>query len=61
MEAPMHAGAKSLQQRRGFFDVIGRAYDASFEFQRLSRMSDKGLAAMNLTREQIPQYIASKL
>ena len=57
----MHAGAKSPQRRRGFFEVIGRAYDASFEFQRLSRMSDKGLAAMNLTREQIPQYIASKL
>jgi len=57
----MQAGAKNSHRRRGFFDAIGRAYNASFEFERLNRMSDQGLAAMNLTREQIPQYIASRL
>ena len=57
----MKAGAKSPRRNRGFFDSLGRAYQASFEFQRLSGMSDEALAARNLTREQIPQYIASKL
>lgn len=57
----MNAGANNPQRPRGFFQALGRAYDASFEFQRLNRMSDRSLAAMNLTREQIPQYIASRL
>lgn len=57
----MTAGAKNADRRRGFFDTLGRAYNASFEFQRLNRMSDQSLAAMNLTREQIPQYIVSRL
>ncbi len=57
----MSAGARTPGRPRNFFEAIGRAYDASFEFQRLSRMSDRALADMNLTREQIPQYIAKKL
>ncbi len=57
----MKHGASAPRHRRGFFDSLGRAYQASFEFQRLSSMSDEALAARNLTREQIPQYIASKL
>ena len=57
----MIAGAKTPGRSRNFFEALGRAYNASFEFQRLNGMSDRALAAMNLTREQIPQYIASKL
>jgi len=57
----MNAGAKTPGRPRGFFEALGRAYNASFEFQRLNGMSDRSLAALNLTREQIPQYIASRL
>lgn len=57
----MNAGANNADRRRSFFETLGRAYNASFEFERLNRMSDQGLAAMNLTREQIPHYIVSRL
>jgi hypothetical protein len=57
----MKVGAKGPRRRRGFFDSLGRAYQASYEFERLTGMSDEALAARNLTREQIPQYIASRL
>jgi len=60
MEATMKAGA-NRPRRRGFLDAINRAYQASFEFQRLTGMSDEALAARNLTRDQIPQYISSRL
>jgi len=57
----MTAGATNRNRRRSFFETLGRAYNASFEFERLNRMSDESLAAMNLTREQIPHYIVSRL
>jgi hypothetical protein len=57
----MSTGARTPGRPRNFFEAIGRAYDASFEFKRLTGMSDQALAKMNLTREQIPQYIANKL
>jgi len=57
----MSAHAKTPGRPRNFFEALGRAYDASFEFKRLTGMSDRALAEMNLTREQIPQYIARKL
>ncbi len=57
----MKVGATRSRHRRGFFESLGRAYEASNEFHRLTGMSDEALAARNLTREQIPQYIASKL
>ena len=56
----MYAGEKT-SRRRSFFDAIGRAYGASIEYERLSAMSDRALAARNLTRAQIPQYIMSRL
>ena len=48
----MHADGKS--RRRSFFEALGRAYGASIEYERLSAMSDRALAARNLTRAQIP-------
>jgi hypothetical protein len=57
----MKVGARNPRRGRGFFEALGRAHEASLEFQRLSAMSDRALAARNLTREQIPQYIASRL
>ena len=57
----MKVGATRSRRHRGFFESLGRAYEASNEFQRLIGMSDEALAARNLTREQIPQYIASRL
>lgn len=57
----MKSGANGPRNRRGFFEFFGRAYQARFEYQRLNDMSDEALAARNLTREQIPQYIASRL
>jgi len=57
----MNAGANTPGRPRNFFEAVGRAYEASFEFKRLTGMSDQALAKMNLTREQIPQYIANKL
>jgi hypothetical protein len=59
MEGIMHEVGKS--RRRGFFEALGRAYGASIEYERLSAMSDRALAARNLTRAQIPQYILSRL
>jgi len=61
MEAKMKVGARNPRRGRGFFEALGRAHEASLEFQRLNAMSDRALAARNLTREQIPQYIASRL
>ncbi|MCG8543625.1 MAG: hypothetical protein MJE12_05380 [Alphaproteobacteria bacterium] len=57
----MTTGAKAPRRTRSFFETIGRAYRARDEFERLTGMSDKALASMNLTREQIPQYIAQRL
>lgn len=59
MEGSMHAVGKN--RRQGFFEALGRAYGASIEYERLSAMSDRALAARNLTRAQIPQYILSRL
>ena len=41
--------------------TLGRAIDAHHQFERLNGMSDSSLAALNLTREQIPQFIVSRL
>ena len=57
----MKVGRRHPRRGRGFFEAIGRAHEARIEFERLYAMSDEALAARNLTREQIPQYIASKL
>ena len=57
----MTTGAKAPRRSRNFFETISRAYQARFEFERLNGMSDQALESMNLTREQIPQYIASRL
>jgi hypothetical protein len=61
MEGSMKTAANGRRRSRGFFNSLSRAYQASFEFQRLSGMSDRALAERNLTRDQIPQYIASRL
>ena len=53
--------SKRSTERRGFFGVLSRAIDAYHEFDRLNKMSDETLAAMNLSRDQIPQYVASRL
>ncbi|MCG8546525.1 MAG: hypothetical protein MJE12_20190 [Alphaproteobacteria bacterium] len=53
--------SKRSTERRGFFSGLGRAIDAYHEFDRLNKMSDESLATMNLSRDQIPQYIASRL
>jgi len=52
-----------VQKRRdrSFFAVFGRALDAQREFERLSMMSDKDLAARNLTREGIARHVLSRL
>ena len=59
MEGSMDAVGKN--RRGSFFEALGRAYGASIEYERLSAMSDRALAARNLTRAQIPQYILSRL
>ena len=46
---------------RNFFAVVGRAYDAYREFERLSMMSDEALAARNMTRDEISHYILTRL
>jgi len=46
---------------RNFFAVIGRAFDAHREFERLSTMSDERLAAHNMTRDEIAHYILTRL
>ena len=46
---------------RNFFAVIGRAFEASREFDRLNMMSDRGLAARNLSRNDIAHYILGRL
>ena len=53
--------ARQPRRRNGFFATLGRAVEAQIEFERLSNMSDEALAALNLTREQIPQHIVSRL
>lgn len=53
--------SKRSTERRGFLSGLGRAIDAYHEFDRLNKMSDESLATMNLSRDQIPQYIASRL
>lgn len=60
MEGSMYAGGKN-SRRRSFFEALGRAYEASIEYERLNAMSDRALAARKLTRAQIPQYIVSRL
>ena len=57
----MTASTKTSGQRRGLMGALGRAIDAHNQFERLNNMSDTSLAALNLTREQIPQYIVSRL
>jgi len=57
----MTAAPKTSGQRRGFMATLGRAIDAHNQFQRLNSMNDTSLAAMNLTREQIPRFIVSRL
>ena len=57
----MAHAAKSQSRRRGLFAALGRAVEAHLEFERLSNMSDESLAALNLTRDQIPQHIVSRL
>lgn len=57
----MSKNTERSTERRGFFNALGRAVDAHLEFERLYTMSDRSLAAMNLTRDQIPQYIISRL
>lgn len=57
----MAARANSSHRPRGFLATLGRALDAQHDFERLNHMSDRSLAAMNLTRDQIPQYIVSRL
>ncbi len=52
---------KAKSGRRSFFATLGRAVDAHLEFERLSNMSDESLAALNLTRDQIPQHIIARL
>lgn len=52
---------KTQSGRRNFFATIGRAVDAHLEFERLNNMSDESLAALNLTRDQIPQHIVARL
>ncbi len=46
---------------RNFFAVIGRAFEAHREFERLSTMSDERLAARKLTRNDIAHYILARL
>lgn len=46
---------------RNFFAVIGRAYDAYREFERLSTMSDERLAARNMKRDEIARYVLTRL
>lgn len=48
-------------ERRGFFVSLGRAIEAREQFEYLNHLSDESLARMNLTRDQIPQYIAKRL
>jgi hypothetical protein len=48
-------------RERNFFAVVGRAFDAHREFERLSMMSDERLAARNLTRDEIAHYILNRL
>ena len=52
---------KTQNGRRNFFATLGRAVDAHLEFERLNNMSDESLAALNLTRDQIPQHIIARL
>jgi hypothetical protein len=61
MEGHMTKITERSTERRGFFNALGRAVDAHLEFERLYTMSDRSLATMNLTRDQIPQYIISRL
>ncbi len=56
MQTPVRKG-----RDRNFFAVIGRAYDAYREFERLSMMSDESLAARNMTRDEIAHYIMMRL
>ena len=57
----MAHAANTHPRRRGFFAAVGRAVEAHLEFERLSNMSDESLAALNLTRDQIPQHIVARL
>lgn len=52
-----------IQKRRdrNFFAVVGRAYEAYREFERLNMMSDESLAARNMTRDEIAHYIVTRL
>jgi hypothetical protein len=50
----------ALHNIGGAIDLLHRANEASHDFERLNRYSDRQLAALNLARTDIPSYVAAK-